>query len=60
MKTYDHIELKLQNEWVSFTVMKLMVRRLKRLIDEKLHIVLKLKRFLKIYYREFLIPLLYK
>lgn len=37
-----------------------MVRRLTRLIDEKLHIVLKLKRFLKIYYREFLIALLYK
>lgn len=60
MKAYDHVELKLQNEWVSFTVMKLMVRRLTRLIDEKLHIVLKLKRFLKIYYREFLIALLYK
>lgn len=60
MKAYDHIELKLQNEWVSFTVMKLMVRRLKRLIDEKLHIVLKLKRFLNIYYRGFLIALLYK
>lgn len=43
MKAYDHIELKLQNERVSFTVMKLMVRRLKRLIDDKLHIVLKLK-----------------
>lgn len=60
MKAYENIELKLQNEWVSFTVMKLMVRRLKRLIDEKLHIVLKLKRFLKIYYRGFLIALLYK
>lgn len=60
MKAYDHVELKLQNEWVSFIVMKLMVRRLKRLIDEKLHIVLKLKRFLKIYYRGFLIALLYK